>query len=129
LAHGNDGGGSIRIPAACCGLVGLKPSRGRLADVEGTEKMLIHIVCNGVISRSVRDTAAFYAAVEKKYRKPALPEIGWVQHPGKDRLRIGLFTDTPHNTSSHTDSEEVTVHTGKLCDLLGDVSLFHSAFR
>ena len=119
LAHGNDGGGSIRIPAACCGLVGLKPSRGRLPDVAGTEKMPIHIVCNGVISRSVRDTAAFYATVEKKYRKPDLPEIGLVQHPEKDRLRIGLFTDTPHNTSSHTDSVEVTVHTGKLCEDLG----------
>jgi amidase len=119
LAHGNDGGGSIRIPAACCGLVGLKPSRGRLPDVAGTEKMPIHIVCNGVMSRSVRDTAAFYATVEKKYRKPDLPEIGLVQHPGKDRLRIGLFTDTPHNTSSHTDSVEVTVHTGKLCEDLG----------
>ena len=119
LAHGNDGGGSIRIPAACCGLVGLKPSRGRLADVEGTEKMLIHIVCNGVISRSVRDTAAFYAAVEKNYHNPDLPEIGLVQHPGKNRLRIGLFTDTPHNTSSHTDSVEVTVQTGKLCEDLG----------
>jgi len=119
LAHGNDGGGSIRIPAACCGLVGLKPSRGRLADVEGTEKMLIHIVCNGVISRSVRDTAAFYAAVEKNYHNPDLPEIGLVQHPGKNRLRIGLFTDTPHNTSSHTDSVEVTANTGKLCENLG----------
>ena len=119
LAHGNDGGGSIRIPAACCGLVGLKPSRGRLADVEGTEKMLIHIVCNGVISRSVRDTAAFYAAVEKNYHNPDLPEIGLVQHPGKNRLRIGLFTDTPHKTSSHTDSVEVTANTGKLCEDLG----------
>ena len=119
LAHGNDGGGSIRIPAACCGLVGLKPSRGRLPDVAGTEKMPIHIVCNGVMSRSVRDTAAFYAAVEKNYPNPNLPEIGLVQHPGKDRLRIGLFTDTPHNTSSHTDSVEVTVHTGKLCEDLG----------
>ena len=119
LAHGNDGGGSIRIPAACCGLVGLKPSRGRLPDVEGTEKMPIHIVCNGVISRSVRDTAAFYAAVEKKYRNPDMPEIGLVQHPGKDRLRIGLFTDTPYNTSSHADSAKVTVHTGKLCEDLG----------
>ena len=56
LAHGNDGGGSIRIPAACCGLVGLKPSRSRLADVEGAEKIPINIVCHGVISRSVRDT-------------------------------------------------------------------------
>jgi amidase len=119
LAHGNDGGGSIRIPAACCGLVGLKPSQGRLADAEGTEKMPINIVCNGVISRSVRDTAAFYDAVEKNYRNPDLPEIGLVQHPGKERLRIGLFTDTPFNTSSHTDSVEVTVNAGKLCENLG----------
>jgi amidase len=119
LAHGNDGGGSIRIPAACCGLVGLKPSQGRLADAVGTEKMLINIVCNGVISRSVRDTAAFYAAVEKNYPIPELPEIGLVQHPGKERLRIGLFTETPHNTSSHTDSVEVAVNAGKLCEDLG----------
>ena len=119
LAHGNDGGGSIRIPAACCGLVGLKPSRGRLPDVEGTEKMLIHIICNGLISRSVRDTAAFYAAIEENYRNLDLPEIGLVQHPGKDRLRIGLFTDPPHDVSSHADSIEVTVKTGKLCEDLG----------
>jgi amidase len=81
--------------------------------------MPIHIVCNGVISRSVRDTAAFYAAVEKNYRNPDLPEIGLIQHPGKDRFRIGMFTDTPHNTSSHADSVEVTVHTGKICEDLG----------
>jgi amidase len=119
LAHGNDGGGSIRIPAACCGLVGLKPSQGRLADAAGTEKMPINIVCNGVISRSVRDTAAFYAAVEKNYPNPNLPEIGLVQHPGKERFRIGLFTDTPYNTSSHADSEAVVVDAGRLCEDLG----------
>ena len=119
LAHGNDGGGSIRIPAACCGLVGLKPSRSRLADAEGSEKMPINIVCQGVISRSVRDTAAFYAAVEKHYHNPDLPEIGLVQHPGKQRLRIGLFTDAPDSTPSHTDTVEATVNAGKLCEDLG----------
>ena len=119
LAHGNDGGGSLRIPAACCGLIGLKPSQGRLADAVGTEMMPINIVSNGVISRSVRDTAAFYAAVEKNYPNPKLPEIGLVQHPGKKRLRIGLFTDTPYKTSSHTDTVAVTVDTGKLCEDLG----------
>jgi len=119
LAHGNDGGGSIRIPAACCGLVGLKPSRSRLADAEGAEKMPINIVCHGVISRSVRDTAAFYAEVEKHYRDTDLPEIGLVQHPGEKRLRIGLFTDTPYTTPSHTDTAEITVNAGKLCEDLG----------
>ncbi|CAB1059191.1 hypothetical protein D1BOALGB6SA_3949 [Olavius sp. associated proteobacterium Delta 1] len=119
LAHGNDGGGSIRIPAACCGLVGLKPSRSRLANPEGAEKMPINIVCHGVISRSVRDTAAFYAAAEEHYRNPDLPEIGLVQHPGKERLRIGLFTDTPDHTPSHPDSAAVAVNAGKLCEDLG----------
>jgi amidase len=119
LAHGNDGGGSIRIPAACCGLVGLKPSRSRLADAEGSEKMPINIVCQGVISRSVRDTAAFYAVAEKHYRNPDLPEIGLVQNPGKERLRIGLFTDTPDNTPIHSDSVEAVVTAGRLCEDLG----------
>ena len=119
LAHGNDGGGSIRIPAACCGLVGLKPSRSRLADTDRSKKMPINIVCHGVISRSVRDTAAFYASVEEHNRNSDLPGIGLVQHPGKERLRIGLFTDTPYTTPSHADSVAVAVNAGKLCENLG----------
>jgi amidase len=53
IAHANDGGGSIRIPAAMCGVVGLKPSRGRLAVQEATKKMPINIISDGVITRTV----------------------------------------------------------------------------
>jgi amidase len=56
VAHGNDGGGSIRIPAACCGLVGLKPQRGRVSGAPELGESLL--VCDGVLTRTVADTAA-----------------------------------------------------------------------
>ncbi|MFC1854152.1 amidase family protein [candidate division CSSED10-310 bacterium] len=92
IAHANDGGGSIRIPASCCGLVGLKASRHRLLAIEASERLPIQIATHGVVSRTVRDTAHYYAAAEKLFRNPDLPEIGLVQHAAEKRLKIGLFT-------------------------------------
>ncbi|MBP1710762.1 MAG: Amidase [Deltaproteobacteria bacterium] len=119
LAHGNDGGGSIRIPASCCGLVGLKPSRGRLAPIEGSQLMPVNIVYEGVLSRTVRDTATFYHGAEQYRRAPKMPEIGLVQHPGKKRLRIALFTDLPYGTPAHSESADLVRRTGALCEELG----------
>ena len=90
LAHANDGGGSIRIPAACCGLVGLKPSRGRLIDAEAAKKLPINIVTEGVVTRSVRDTAQFYAQAETYFYNPQLPRLGLIHAPSARRLRIGV---------------------------------------
>ena len=73
IAHANDGAGSIRIPAAVNGLVGLKPTRGRLPLDKEAARMPLHLVANGVLSRSVRDTAAFFREAERVYRNPKLP--------------------------------------------------------
>ncbi|MFW0783198.1 amidase [Gordonia sp. CPCC 206044] len=94
IAHGNDGGGSIRIPAAACGLVGLKPSRGRVV-ASATGKILpIDIISDGILSRSVRDTAHFIDDAEKFRRPSGLPLVGLVEGPSARRLRIALITDT-----------------------------------
>ncbi|MGJ9411220.1 amidase [Aeromicrobium sp. CF4.19] len=94
IAHANDGGGSIRIPAAACGLVGLKPTRDRMAQAAEAATMPVDIVSNGVVTRSVRDTAAFLAAAEEHRPAPHLPHVGLVEGPSSRRLRIGLVMDS-----------------------------------
>ncbi|TVP58079.1 MAG: amidase [Halomonadaceae bacterium] len=113
IAHANDGGGSIRIPAACCGLVGLKPSRGRLRDSEAATSLPINIITEGVLTRTVRDTAAFYAAAELQHRPRHLPQIGDVRHPGKLRRRIGLITDSVNGAITDAETRQATEDTAK----------------
>jgi len=118
IAHANDGGGSIRIPASCCGLVGLKPSRGRLLDIEGAELLPVKILHQGMLSRSVRDTAAFYYAAEKYYRNRSLPEVGLVTRPGR-RLRIGFFSEIGEHSPAHPECVAAVNDTAELCEKLG----------
>jgi amidase len=101
VAHANDGGGSIRIPASECGLVGLKPSRGRVSLGPDTGDAWHGLAIEGVVSRSVRDTAAVldaiagwmpgdpYAAPPQK--RPFVEEVS--ANPG--RLRIGVLKRAP----------------------------------
>jgi amidase len=93
VAHANDGGGSIRIPASVNGLVGLKPTRDRLAQDGRLRQLPVRIVSDGVVTRSVRDTAAFFREAEKVYRALHLPPIGDLTRPGRSRLRIGVHTE------------------------------------
>lgn len=92
IAHANDGGGSIRIPASCNGLVGLKPSRARLPLDPQLRRLPVGIVTNGVVTRSVRDTAVFYREAERIWRNPKLAPVGDVTGPGRQRLRIAAVT-------------------------------------
>lgn len=118
IAHANDGGGSIRIPASCNGLVGLKPSRGRLPLDKNMRQMPLRIVANGVVSRSVRDTAAFYREIEKVSANPKLPPVGDITAPGRQRLRIAVCTSSISRESS-PEVRELTLKTASLLEQLG----------
>ncbi len=87
LAHGNDGGGSLRIPAACCGLVGFKPSLGRMRRESARSLLPIDIAVDGVIAASVRDVVAFFAAAEPAHRPPRMASMAAIR-PNRRRLRI-----------------------------------------
>jgi amidase len=119
LAHGNDGGGSLRIPAACCGLFALKPSRGRLPVTEAARSMPIEIVCEGVLTRSVRDTAHFYAAAEQTYRSAKLPPVGLVEGAAARRLRVGLLLDSTGEVRTDDETRAAVLDAARLLEGLG----------
>jgi amidase len=118
IAHANDGGGSIRIPAACNGLVGLKPSRGRLPQDKMSRQMPVRLVNDGVLTRSVRDTAAFYRESERIWRNRALLPIGAVSGPGTERLRVAVVTRSV-NRDSDPQIRDLTLKTAQLLEGLG----------
>lgn len=118
IAHANDGGGSIRIPASVNGLVGLKPTRGRLAQDAMMRRMPVRIVVDGVVTRTVRDTAAFLREAEKVYRNHALPPVGDVSRPGRARLDVAMLTQGL-GVGASPEVRELTVKTANLLEELG----------
>jgi len=99
VAHGNDGGGSIRIPAACCGLVGLKPSRGRVSSAP--ELGDSPLVADGMLTRTVADTAAIldvlagYEPGDATWASPPPEPFARLALRGPGRLRIAATTLPP----------------------------------
>ncbi|MCO5233470.1 MAG: amidase [Chitinophagales bacterium] len=123
IAHANDGAGSIRIPASCCGLVGLKPSRNRLVNFDGSQVLPINIGYQGVLTRSVRDTAAFMFEAEKFFKNSKMPSIGNVVSPLKKRLKIAFFENQDLHLTGHVDEDthRVLKETANLLSSLGHI--------
>ncbi|TCQ23765.1 amidase [Rhizobium sp. PP-CC-3G-465] len=92
IAHATDAGGSIRVPAACCGLVGLKPSRGAMPAGPSFGNHLGGIASELAVCRSVRDTSAIFSALSGNARGP-FPPVKNAQRTSAP-LRIGILTDT-----------------------------------
>ncbi|MEO8602788.1 MAG: amidase family protein [bacterium] len=127
VAHANDGGGSIRIPASCCGLVGLKPSRARnpLGPLLGD--IMSGLIVEHVVSRTVRDTAALLdctAGPEPGDPYAALPPL----RPFLDevtakptRLRIAFSTTDFNGKPLHAECVAAIEATAKLCQELGHI--------
>lgn len=123
IAHANDGGGSIRIPAANCGLVGLKPSRGRVSSSPEVDSLGLGVdLC---LSRSVRDTAAMLDVVghpgpgdcwtAPRPERPFLQELG--RPSGK--LRIGFTTESMTGSEVHPDCKQAVRETAALLEGMG----------
>ncbi len=117
IAHGIDAAGSIRIPASCNGLVGLKPSRGRL-PLDRALRLPVGIVEHGVLTRSVRDTAAFFREAERFRRDQKLPAIGDISAPGRARLRVAVCTRSAVGECS-PEVRDLTLKTAALLEELG----------
>lgn len=125
VAHANDGGGSIRIPASCNGLVGLKPTRGRIPAGPFNSEPLNGIAIEFAVSKSVRDTAALLDAVSG----PDIGCYGWAEPPTDsfvaqmnerpNKLKIALMKEPLTSVSVDEESIKEVERTARLCEELG----------
>jgi amidase len=125
FAGANDGGGSIRIPAACCGLFGLKPGRGRTPWGPEFVEALHGISVNHVVSRSVRDSAALLDATHGDEPgalfRIAPPERAYLSELEREpaSLKIGFSTQSPIGTEVDPEAVKAVENTARLLESLG----------
>jgi amidase len=125
-AHANDAGGSIRIPAAHCGLVGLKPSRGRVSQGPTRDELWAGVAAEHVVTRSVRDSALLLdvtaaADIRDPFRPPT-PAMGFAAclDNSPRPLRIGLMTRAPGSqVEVHPDCVAAVERTARCLEALG----------
>jgi len=125
MAHGNDGGGSIRIPASCCGLFGLKPTRARNPLGPDNGDIMSGLVVEHALTRTVRDSALLLDStsgpdVGDPYWAPP-PARSFIQEVGADpgRLRIAFTHETATGVPVHADCISAVQDAAALCADLG----------
>jgi amidase len=123
IAHGNDGGGSIRIPAACCGLVGLKPQRNRISFAPEIAESFLAV--DGVLSRTVEDTAraldvlAGYEPGDGSWAPPPADPFATAAAREPGPLRVAVATNPPVDAAVDPARAEAAREAGRLLESLG----------
>ncbi|MEA2368621.1 MAG: amidase [Thermoleophilaceae bacterium] len=125
LGHGSDGGGSIRIPASCCGLVGLKPTRGRVSWAPDWTEGAIGLPTDGVLTRTVLDTAVAldlihgYEPGDSFLVPPPSAPFAEAVTRGPGKLRCGFTRESPNGAPVDPECQQAVIDAAALLEELG----------